>query len=166
MEKIHGRNISMHKKENILPLSGIVVLDFTTFLSGPFGTQILSDLGARIIKVEPLQGDSSRSIPPHFINNDSAYFLTNNRNKESIALNLKSEEAQKIAHELVATSDVVVENYRPGVAARLGLDESKLRSKHPELMWASSSGFGQTGPCRDKVAYDIIVQAHSGVMSL
>lgn len=148
------------------PLHGVTVLDLTTFLSGPFGTQILADLGARVIKLEPLHGDSSRSIPPHFVGEDSAYYLGNNRNKESVALDLKSERGRALALDLVAQSDVVIENFRPGVAARLGLDAAALRRRHPRLVWASISGFGQDGPWRDRVAYDMIVQALSGVMSL
>lgn len=148
------------------PLSGLIVIDLTTFLSGPFCTQILADLGARVIKLEALEGDSSREIPPHFIGPDSAYYLGNNRNKESISLNLKSEAGQKIARDLISKCDVVVENFRPGVCERLGLDVAALRAENPALIWASITGFGQDGPWRDRVAYDMIVQALSGVMSL
>ncbi|MCW2692786.1 MAG: putative acyl-CoA transferase/carnitine dehydratase [Mycobacterium sp.] len=148
------------------PLNGVRVVDLTTFLSGPFCTQILADLGAEIVKVEPFGGDSSRSIPPHFVGDDSAYYLGNNRNKRSIALDLKSPEGLRIARELIARSDVVVENFRPGVCERLGLDVDALRAERPDLVWASISGFGQTGPWRDRPAYDMIVQALSGVMSL
>ena len=148
------------------PLNGVRVVDLTTFLSGPFCTQILADLGAEIVKVEPFGGDSSRSIPPHFVGDDSAYYLGNNRSKRSIALDLKSPEGLRIARELIARSDVVVENFRPGVCERLGLDVDALRAERPDLVWASISGFGQTGPWRDRPAYDMIVQALSGVMSL
>ncbi|MEU6537156.1 CoA transferase [Streptomyces sp. NPDC047000] len=149
-----------------LPLHGLVVLDLTTFLSGPYCTQILADLGAEVIKLEPLTGDSSRGIPPHFIGDDSAYYLGNNRNKTSVALNLKSSEGLEIALGLAARADVVVENFRPGVASKLGLDCDALRAERPGLIWASISGFGQSGPWRDRLAYDMIVQALSGVMSL
>jgi crotonobetainyl-CoA:carnitine CoA-transferase CaiB-like acyl-CoA transferase len=148
------------------PLNGVRVVDLTTFLSGPFCTQILADLGAEIIKVEPFGGDSSRAIPPHFVGDDSAYYLGNNRSKRSIALDLKSPEGLRIARDLIARSDVVVENFRPGVCERLGLDVDALRAERPDLVWASISGFGQTGPWRDRPAYDMIVQALSGVMSL
>ena len=149
------------------PLAGIKVVDLTTFLSGPFGTQILGDLGAEVLKVEPLTGDSSRGIPPHFIGADSAYFLGNNRNKRSIALDLKSVEGQGIARQIIASSDVVIENFRPGVcSSRLGLDVTEIRAEQPGLIWASISGFGQTGELRDSPAYDMVVQAMSGVMSL
>lgn len=148
------------------PLSGVTVVDLTSFLSGPFCTQLLADLGARVIKVEPLEGDSSRSIPPHFIDGDSAYFLGNNRGKESIAVNLKAAGGLELVEGLIANADVVVENFRPGVCERLGLHVAELRRQHPGLIWASLSGFGQTGPWRDRPAYDMIVQALSGVMSL
>jgi crotonobetainyl-CoA:carnitine CoA-transferase CaiB-like acyl-CoA transferase len=142
------------------------VLDLTTFLSGPFCTHILADLGAEVIKVESLDGDSSRHIPPFFVGPDSAYFLAANASKRSIALDLKAPGGQAIAAALALRSDVLVENFRPGVSARLGLDPAVLQARHPALVWASISGFGQTGPWRDRPAYDIIVQALSGVMSL
>lgn len=148
------------------PLEGIRVVDLTTFLSGPFGTQMLADLGAEIVKVEPLSGDSSRSIPPHFVGDDSAYFLTNNRSKRSVSVDLKDPDGLAAVQRLIDTADIVVENFRPGVCARLGLDVAEIRSHRPELVWVSISGFGQDGPWRDKPAYDMIVQALSGVMSL
>jgi crotonobetainyl-CoA:carnitine CoA-transferase CaiB-like acyl-CoA transferase len=148
------------------PLGGVRVLDLTTFLSGPFCTEILADLGAEVIKLEPPEGDSSRHIPPWFVDGESAYYLSANRSKRSIAIDLRAPEGQRIARDLVASADVVVENFRPGVAARLGLDADQLRAAHPELIWVAISGFGQTGPWRDRPAYDIVVQALSGVMSL
>jgi CoA:oxalate CoA-transferase len=148
------------------PLAGIRVLDLTTFLSGPFCTHILADLGADVIKVESLDGDSSRHIPPFFVGPDSAYFLAANASKRSIAIDLKAPEGQAVAADLALRSDVLVENFRPGVSTRLGLDPAVLQARHPGLVWASISGFGQTGPWRDRPAYDIIVQALSGVMSL
>jgi crotonobetainyl-CoA:carnitine CoA-transferase CaiB-like acyl-CoA transferase len=149
-----------------LPLVGVRVLDLTTFLSGPFCTQILADLGADVVKLEPPEGDASRHIPPYFVDGDSAYYLAHNRNKRSIAVDLKSAHGLRVARDLISRSDVVVENFRPGVAARLGLDPVALRAAHPRLIWASISGFGQQGPWRDRPAYDIVVQALSGVMSL
>ncbi len=147
-------------------LEGVRILDLTTFLSGPFGTQMLADAGADVIKVEPLQGDSSRSIPPHFVGEDSAYYLANNRTKRSIAIDAKDPEGLSAIRKLIETADIVIENFRPGVCQRLGLDPEEIRREHPELVWASISGFGQTGPWKDKPAYDMIVQALSGVMSL
>ncbi|WP_349903430.1 CaiB/BaiF CoA transferase family protein [Parafrigoribacterium humi] len=149
-----------------LPLAGVTVLDLTTFLSGPFCTQILADLGAEVLKVESLDGDSSRGIPPYFVGDDSAYFLGNNRSKRSIALNLKTPQGLEVALRLIGECDVVVENFRPGVCKRLGLDADRLREQYPGLVWASISGFGQHGPWHDRPAYDMIVQALSGVMSL
>lgn len=147
-------------------LDGLRVLDLTTFLSGPFCTQVLADLGADVVKVEPPNGDSSRHIPPHFVGDDSAYFLANNRNKRSIVANLKDDDDIALVRRLIATADVVVDNYRPGVLTRLGLDPQQLCKEHPSLIWASISGFGQTGAWKDRPAYDMIVQAESGVMSL
>lgn len=149
-----------------LPLTGIRVLDFTTFLSGPSATQLLADLGADIVKIEPAVGDSSRSIPPHFLGDDSAYYLANNRNKRSVALDLKRPEGLDVALRLIAVSDVVIENFRPGVFARLGIDKHAVTAERPDLVWASISGFGQFGPHHQRPAYDMIVQAMSGVMSL
>ncbi|ARP76580.1 CaiB/BaiF CoA transferase family protein [Bordetella genomosp. 6] len=148
------------------PLAGYRVLDLTTFLSGPFCTQILADLGAEVIKVEAPDGDSSRHIPPHFVDGDSAYYLGINRDKKSLAVDMKQPEGLALVKSLIARSHVVVENYRPGVAARIGLDIAALMARHPSLVWASISGFGQVGPLRDRPAYDMIVQAMSGVMSL
>lgn len=149
-----------------MPLSGYRIVDLTTFLSGPFCTQILADLGAEVVKLESPEGDSSRSIPPHFVGDDSAYFLGINRNKRSISIDMKLPEGLALAIRLIGEADVVVENFRPGVAERIGLHIAKLREANPRLVWASISGFGQTGPWRDRPAYDMIVQALSGVMSL
>ena len=113
------------------PLSGIRIVDFTTFLSGPFCTQIFGDLGAEVIKIESFEGDSSRSIPPHFVDGDSAYYMSTNRNKSSIALNLKTPEGVATARNLIAKADMVVENFRPGICARLGLDPSVIRQEQP-----------------------------------
>jgi CoA:oxalate CoA-transferase len=145
-----------------LPLDGVRVLDLTTFLSGPFCTQILADLGADVVKLEPPEGDASRHIPPYFVDGDSAYYLAHNRNKRSIAVDLKTAAGLQVARDLIGRSDVVVENFRPGVAARLGLDPVTLRAAQPQLIWASISGFGQHGPWRDRPAYDIVVQPCPG----
>lgn len=149
-----------------VPLEGIKVVDLTTFLSGPFCTQLLADLGASVTKLEPLDGDSSRHIPPYFVGDDSAYFLSVNRTKRSIALDLKDTEGIELARRLISRADVIVENFRPGVANRLGLDRKAILEAHPRLIWASITGFGEDGPWRDRPAYDLIVQALSGVMSL
>ena len=148
------------------PLSGLTVLDFTTFLSGPFGTQILGDLGAEVVKIESPDGDPTRRMPPHFIGDDSAYYLSINRNKESVAVDLKQEAGRDLVRRLALTSDILVENFRPGVINRLGLTYDDLARENPGLIWCSISGFGQDGPYRDRPAYDMIVQAISGGMSL
>lgn len=148
------------------PLAGYRIIDLTTFLSGPFCTQILADLGAEVVKIEPLEGDMSRSVPPYFVGDDSAYFLSTNRGKKSVAVDMKSDDGRSLVRDLIGKSDVVIENFRPGVARRLGLDVQALRAADPRLIWASISGFGQEGPWRDKPAYDMIAQALSGVMGL
>jgi CoA:oxalate CoA-transferase len=148
------------------PLAGVRVLDLTQFLSGPYCSQIFGDLGAEVIKVESPEGDLARSIPPHFVGDDSVYYLSINRNKRSVVANLKSKEGLEIVRKLALASDIVLENFRPGVLDRLGLKASELRAEKPDLIWCSISGFGQTGPYRDKPAYDMIVQALSGGMSL
>lgn len=147
-------------------LSGVKILDFTQFLSGPYGTQILGDLGATIIKVEAPNGDLSRTVPPHFIRGDSAYYHTINRNKQSIVIDLKQDGAVDLVRRLIDESDVVVENFRPGVLSRLGIDRDEEMARRESLIWASISGFGQDGPDRDLPAYDMIVQGLSGSMSL
>lgn len=148
------------------PLHGYRIVDFTTFLSGPFATQILADLGAEVVKIETPEGDMTRAIPPYMVGEDSAYFLSTNRGKQSLAVDMKTPEGKRLVLDLIAKADVVVENYRPGVTARLGLDVAALRAADPGLIWASITGFGQEGPWRDKPAYDMIAQALSGVMSL
>ena len=148
------------------PLSGIRVLDLTQFLSGPYATQILADLGADIVKLEPPQGDPIRVVPPHFIGEDSVYFLCINRNKRCVAVDMKVDAGRELVKRLALSCDIVMENFRPGVLERLGLSGAALRKEKPSLIWCSISGFGQDGPYRNKPAYDMIVQALSGGMSL
>ena len=148
------------------PLHGVRVLDLTQFLSGPYGTMILGDLGADVVKVEPPSGELSRTIPPHFVGADSAYYLSINRNKRSTIADLKTAEGVEHVRQLSLAADVVVENFRPGVLQRLGLSYEALSALKPELIWCSISGFGQHGPWRDWPAYDMVVQALSGGMSL
>src|ERR1700761_5885346 len=119
------------------PLAGYRILDLTTFLSGPFCTQILADLGAEVVKLEAPDGDSSRLIPPHFVGEDSAYFLGINRNKKSIAVDMKQAEGLALTRRLILEADIVVENFRPGVAGRIGLDIAALTAANPRLIWAS-----------------------------
>src|SRR5580698_2230396 len=148
------------------PFSGILVVDLTHVLNGPFGTTFLSDLGARVIKVEPPgHGDDTRTYGP-FIKDQSLYFSFVNRGKESIVLNLKDETDRAVFLEIVKKADVLTENYRPGTMARLGFSYEELSKINPRLIFAASSGFGQTGPLAKYPAYDTIVQAMSGIMSL
>ncbi|MGA8209036.1 MAG: CoA transferase [Nocardioidaceae bacterium] len=146
-------------------LDGVRVVDFTQALSGPFATMMLADLGADVVKVEPPgRGDDSRHWGPPFVGETAAYFLSVNRNKRSVALDLKDDEDRDAALRLVSGADVVVENWRPGTAARLGLGPESLRRHHPRLVVCSVSGYGQDGDPR--AGYDQIVQGTSGVMSL
>lgn len=148
------------------PLNGITIVDLTRVLAGPFCTLLLADLGARVIKVEsPGKGDDARAFGP-FANGRSAYFTSLNRGKESIALDLRSSKGRRIFEALLSAADVLTENFRPGALARLGYDWEKLHRMFPRLVYASTSGFGQTGPHADRPAYDIIVQGLGGLMSL
>lgn len=148
------------------PFAGTLVIDLTRVLAGPFCTMMLAELGARVIKVEnPDGGDDSRRFEP-FCDGKSAYFQSLNRGKESIALDLKKPDHRDVLISLVRRADVFVENYRPGTLDRLGLGYDTLREENPRLIFASVSGFGQTGPWRHKPAYDMIVQAQGGVMSI
>ena len=156
----------MRDSSNALPLGDVRVLDLTQFLSGPYGTMILADLGADVIKVEPPSGELSRTIPPNFAGGDSSYYLSVNRNKRSVVADLKTAEGLTLVRALAAKADIVVENFRPGVLKRLGLDYEALAKVRPSLIWCSISGFGQDGPWRDLPAYDMVVQALSGGMSL
>ncbi|MDV6373038.1 CaiB/BaiF CoA transferase family protein [Deinococcus arenicola] len=152
-----------------LPLSGIRVADFTRVLTGPFCTMLLGDLGADVIKIEPPGGDDTRGWGPPFQESEngreSSYFLSVNRNKRSVTLDLKTPEGMDAARKLIAGSDVLVENFRPGTLDRLGLGWEALRAIHPRLVYASISGFGQSGPYRDRAGYDVIAQGMGGMMS-
>src|SRR5262245_54931132 len=148
------------------PLAGVVVIDLTRVLAGPFCTMMLAELGARVIKVEnPDGGDDSRTFEP-FFQGQSAYFASLNRGKESIALDLKDKADRAVFLNLVGRADVLVENFRPGTLERLGLGYESLRTVNPRLIYAAVSGFGQTGPWSRKPAYDLIVQALGGMMSV
>lgn len=153
------------------PLSDVTVIDLTRVLAGPYCTMVLADLGARVIKVEiPEKGDDARHIGPFMKaaagTAKSAYFMSINRGKESLALNLKHEEDRALFEELLSMADVLVENYRPGTMEKLGLGWETLHERFPRLIYASASGFGQTGPYREKPAYDMVVQGMGGIMSL
>jgi len=148
------------------PLAGIRVLDLTRALAGPYCTMMLGDMGAEVIKVEsPDGGDDSRAWAPPFIGQESAYFLSCNRNKKSITLNLRSESAKKILTDLIRVSDVVVENFRPGVMKKMGFPYESLRTINPRVIFCSISGFGTKGPDAAKPGFDLIAQGMSGFMS-
>ena len=148
------------------PLSGLLVVDLTRVLAGPYCTMVLADLGARVIKVEtPGTGDDSRHIGP-FIADKSAYFMSINRGKESIALDLKADGDRAIFEDLLARADILVENYRPGVMEKLNYGWDVLHARFPRLIYAAASGFGHTGPYRTRAAYDMVVQGMGGIMSI
>ncbi|MBI2178848.1 MAG: CoA transferase [Candidatus Tectomicrobia bacterium] len=148
------------------PLEGVRILDLSTLLAGPFGSMILADLGADVIKIElPGREDQSRHMPPHYVGATSAYFIAFNRGKRSLALDLKDGEGYGVFLELVKRSDVVYDNFRPGVIERLRADYETLRKVNPRIISASVTGYGQTGPDRGKAALDLIVQARGGIMS-
>jgi crotonobetainyl-CoA:carnitine CoA-transferase CaiB-like acyl-CoA transferase len=154
--------------EPVGALAGMRVLDLTQVLAGPYCTQMLGDFGADVVKVEsPNGGDQSRaSMGPHLHGDDRAGFLAVNRNKKSITLDLKTEDGREVFYRLVGGADVVVENFRPGVTTRLGIDYATLRSLNSALIYASVSGFGPTGPYADRPGYDLIAQAAAGIMSV
>ncbi len=147
-----------------LPLAGVTIVDFTRILSGPFATMILADLGAAVIKIErPGSGDGARALPP-LKDGKSGYFAAVNRGKRSLALDFDVDADRALLDRIIARADVLVENFRPGVMDRRGLGWDVLHARHPELIYASVTGFGQTGPDARRAAYDVIVQARAGLM--
>ena len=148
------------------PLKNLLVVDLTRVLVGPYCTMILSDLGARVIKIEaPEIGDDSRGFGP-FIEDYSAYFMSLNRGKESIALNLKNKNDKEIFEKILAKADILVENFKPGTLEKWGFGWNEVSKKYPKLIYASASGFGQTGPLKELPAYDMVVQGMGGLMSV
>jgi CoA:oxalate CoA-transferase len=148
------------------PLAGIVVVDLTRVLAGPYCTLVLGNLGARVIKVErPRGGDDARAIGP-FVGGKSLYFAALNHGKESIALDLKAPDDRALFERLLGAADVLVENFRPGTMERLGYGWDQVRPRWPRLVYAAASGFGHTGPLRERPAFDLVVQAMGGIMSL
>jgi len=153
--------------ERVAPLDGLLVVDLTRALAGPFCAMTLGDLGADVVKVEePGVGDDSRHWGPPFAGGESAYFLSCNRNKRSVTLNLKSEDGREALWRLVERADIFIENFRPGVIARLGFDYDTVSAHSPRLIYCSISGFGQDGPEAHRVAYDLILQGMSGATFL
>ena len=148
------------------PLKNLLVIDLTRVLVGPYCTMILSDLGARVIKIEaPEIGDDSRKFGP-FIEDYSAYFMSLNRGKESIALNLKNKDDKKIFDKILPKADILVENFKPGTLEKWGYGWKEVSKKYPKLIYASASGIGQTGPLKELPAYDMVVQGMGGLMSV
>lgn len=148
-------------------LDDIVVVDLSRVLAGPYCTMLLGDYGAEVIKVEqPGSGDGSRMWGPPWIEGESAYFMSVNRNKKSVTLDLKSEVGGKVLMELAAQADVLIENFRPGTTERMGIDYATLAADNPGLIYCSITGYGQTGPYRDRPGYDFMIQAQGGIMSL
>jgi crotonobetainyl-CoA:carnitine CoA-transferase CaiB-like acyl-CoA transferase len=150
-----------------MPLEGAVVLDVTQVMAGPFCTLLLADMGADVIKVEKAQGgDDSRAMGPPFIHGESAAFLAMNRNKRSVALNLKSEEGREVFRILARRSDILVENFRPGTMENLDLHYEAIHKINPSIIYCSVSGFGQTGPYRSRGGFDLVTQGMSGLISV
>ena len=156
-----------HSMDSTPPLDGLLVVDLTRVLSGPYCTMLLADMGARVIKIEqPGRGDDTRGWGPPFAGQESAYFLSINRNKESLTLDLKQADGRRILEQLLARADVVVENFRPGTMDRLGFGYQTVSARWPRIVYCAISGFGQTGPRRDQPGYDAVIQAEAGLMSV
>jgi len=149
------------------PLDGITILDASRVLSGPYCTMLAADMGARVIKIEhPVRGDDTRAWGPPFLEGESAYYLSINRNKESVAIDFKKPDGRALMHALAAKADVFVENFRPGTLDPIGLGWAEVSARHPRLIYVSVSGFGQQGPRRNEAGYDAVAQAESGLMSI
>lgn len=149
------------------PLAGVTVLDLTRVLSGPYCTMQLADMGARVIKVEqPGRGDDTRAWGPPFVGGESTYFLSVNRNKESLTLDFKAPAGREVLETLIGRADVLVENFRPGTLARQGLDYATIAQRNPKLIYASLSGYGHTGPRAAEPGYDAVLQGEGGLMSI
>jgi len=150
----------------MLPLDDVTVLDLSHALAGPFASTMLGDYGAEIIKIEPLEGEIARAWGPPFYGDEAAYFVNLNRNKKSLALDLKHPEGKALFFRLLDRADVVLENLRVGTVAKLGIDYARARERQPRIIYCSISGFGQDGPYRDRAALDLVVQAESGMISI
>ncbi|MBV9712086.1 MAG: CoA transferase [Ktedonobacteraceae bacterium] len=148
------------------PLQGIRVIDLTRVLSGPFCTMTLADLGAEVIKIEPPDGDDTRHWGPPFVKGESTYYLSVNRSKKSLVLDLKTDEGKQALWNLISQADLVIENFRPGTFARLGFGWEAIHQRHPSVIMISISGYGQTGPEASRSGYDLIAQGEGGLMSV
>ena len=148
-------------------LADIRIVDLSRVLAGPYCTMLLADLGADVIKIEhPVGGDDTRQWGPPWLNGQSAYYLSVNRNKRSMTLNLKHPRGQALARQLISTADVLVENFKVGAMEQYSLDYATVSRENPRLVYCSITGYGQTGPDRDRAGYDFIIQAEGGVMSI
>lgn len=148
-------------------LDGIRVVDLGQMLAGGHGSMLLGDLGAEVIKIEPIEvGDRTRLLGPPFVEGESAYFMAINRNKKSVALDLRKEQGRQVLYDLVRVSDVVFHNFRPGVVERLKCDYDTLKGVNPRIIYCELTGYGETGPYRDRPAFDLAIQAISGAMSI
>jgi len=157
----------MDRSNTIPPLADLMVLDLSRVLAGPFATMILADLGAEVIKVErPGHGDDTRRWGPPWAGSESAYYLSINRNKKSITVNLKSEKGRDMVCQLARQADILMENWRVGTMEEWGLGYEALRTLNPGLIYCAITGYGQTGPYRDRPGYDFIIQAEGGIMSI
>ena len=157
----------LQKGGRMKPLDGIRIVDLSRILAGPYCSMLLGDMGAEIIKIEsPDHGDDTRGWGPPFIDGESAYFLSINRNKKSLTLNLKAGQGKDILTRLIGLSDVLIENFRPGTLGRLGFGYEQVRAMNPRMVYASISGFGQTGPLAGRPGYDLIAQGEGGIMSV
>jgi crotonobetainyl-CoA:carnitine CoA-transferase CaiB-like acyl-CoA transferase len=167
-EKTHNHVCALCEMETTMqPLTGLRVLDMTRALTGPYCTQMLGDMGADIIKVEqPHVGDNSRAWGPPFVNGESTYFMSVNRNKRSITIDLRHADSAQIMRALVAQSDIIIENFVPGHMHKYGFDYEACRAIRPDIIYCSISGFGQTGPDHGRAAYDQVIQGLGGVMSV
>ena len=145
-------------------LEDLVVLDLSHALAGPFASTLLGDYGAEIIKIEPLEGDIARAWGPPFYGGETAYFVNLNRNKKSVAIDLKHPDGRALFFRLLDGADIVLENLRVGAVAKLGIDYERARERQPGIIYCSISGFGQDGPYRDRAALDLVVQAESGMI--
>jgi len=149
-----------------LSLDGVTVIDLSRILAGPYCTMTLGDLGAEVLKIEPPRGDDCRHWGPPFIDGESAFFIAVNRNKKSLCLDLKTDEGKDLLHRLIETADVLIENFRPGALERLGFGYDVVHERHRSLIYCSISGYGQTGPLRQRPGYDAVMQGEGGWMGL
>src|SRR5581483_9066236 len=163
---LHQASPAFYNHRHMLALDDFVVLDLSHALAGPFASTMLGDYGAEIIKIEPLDGEISRAWGPPFYGDESAYFVNLNRNKKSVAIDLKTDEGRAIFFRLLDGADVVLENLRVGTVGKLGIGYDQCSARNPRIVYCSVSGFGQNGPYRDRAALDLVVQAESGMISV